>query len=199
MKLPRRRFLQLAAGAAALSALIGIARARTYPTGPITMIVPFAAGSTTDVVEVLADRMGVALRRPIIIENVTGGDGNIAVGRVARARPDGYTISMGTIAVNMLNGALYSLSYDLLGDLTPISPVATIPMVLYGKASLPAKDLRELIVWLRANPNKASAGVINAAYRMVMAFFQKETGTQFTLVPVSWFAPGNAGLGCGPD
>ena len=190
MKLPRRRFLQLAAGAAALSALIGIARAQTYPTRPITMIVPFAAGSTTDVVgKILADRMGVALRRPIIIENVTGGDGNIAVGRVARARPDGYTISMGTIAVNMLNGALYSLSYDLLGDLTPISPVATIPMVLYGKASLPAKDLRELIVWLRANPNKASAGVINAAYRMVMAFFQKETGTQFTLVPYRGLPP----------
>jgi tripartite-type tricarboxylate transporter receptor subunit TctC len=190
MKFPRRKFLHLAAGAAALPAISRIARAQAYPTRPITMIVPVAAGSTSDVVgRILAERMRAALRQPIIIENVTGADGNIAIGRVARARPDGYTISIGTISTNVLNGAFYSLSYDLLGDLTPIAPVYTAPLMLYGKASLPAKDLRELIAWLRANPNKASAGVITSLFRMVMASFQKETGTRFTLVPYRGLPP----------
>jgi tripartite-type tricarboxylate transporter receptor subunit TctC len=89
----------------------------------------------------------------------------------------------------VLNGAFYSLSYDLLGDLTPISPLAAVPVILYARASLPAKDLKELIAWLRANPNKASAGVIAVGYRMVMALFQKETGTRFTLVPYRGFPP----------
>ena len=83
--------------------------------------------------------------------------GLFGVGRVARARPDGYTIEFGALSANVLNGAFYSLSYDLLGDLTPISLLTANPWVLYARASLPAKDLKELIAWLRANPNKASA------------------------------------------
>ena len=176
MKFPhRRQFLHLAAGAAALPAVPQTARAQGYPTRPITMIVPIAAGSSSDVAgRLVAERMGTALGQPIIIENVPGADGTIGVGRVARARPDGYTIEFGSLTANVLNGAFYSLSYDLLGDLTPISAVA---------ANLPAKDLKELIAWLRANPNKASAGVIAVGYRMLMALFQKETGTRLTLVP----------------
>ena len=107
------------------------------------MIVPIGAGSTSDVVgRLVAERMGTAIGQPIIIENVPGADGSIGVGRVARARPDGYTIEFGSLAANALNGAFYSLRYDLLGDLTPISLVATLPWVLYARASLPAKDLR---------------------------------------------------------
>src|SRR6516164_2533401 len=174
MRIPRRRFLHLAAGAAVLPAVSRVAWAQAYPTRPITMIVPIAAGSPADVSgRLVAERMGTALGQPIIIENVPGADGSIGVGRVARARPDGYTIEFGFLAANVLNGAFYSLSYDLLGDLTPISPVAAAPFVLYAKASLPAKDLKELIAWLRANPNKASAGVTTVGYRMVMALFQK--------------------------
>jgi tripartite-type tricarboxylate transporter receptor subunit TctC len=151
-----------------------VAWAQAYPTRPITMIVPIAAGSPADVSgRLVAERMGTALGQPIIIENVPGADGSIGVGRVARARPDGYMIEFGSLTYNVLNGAFYSLSYDLLGDLTPISPVAADPLVLYAKASLPAKNLKELIAWLRANPNKASAGVHAASRRMVMALFQK--------------------------
>jgi tripartite-type tricarboxylate transporter receptor subunit TctC len=154
-----------------------VAWAQAYPTRPITMIVPIAAGSSADVSgRLVAERMGGALGQPIVIENVPGADGSIGVGRVARARPDGYTIEFGTLTMSVLNGAFYSLSYNLLGDLTSISPVATVPFVLYAKASLPAKDLTELIAWLRANPNKASAGVTAVAYRMLMALFQKVTG-----------------------
>src|SRR6516225_3229329 len=181
---PRRRFLRLAAGTAALSAMSRVARAQAYPARPITMIVPIAAGSSSDVSgRLVAERMGTALGQPIVVENVPGADGTIGVGRAARARPDGYTIEFGSLTANVLNAAFYSLSYDLLGDLTPISPVATVPFVLYARASLPAKDLKELIAWLRANPNKASAGVTAVAYRTLMALFQKETGTRFTLVP----------------
>jgi tripartite-type tricarboxylate transporter receptor subunit TctC len=160
MEIPRRRFLHLAAGAVALPAVSRTAWAQVYPSRPITMIVPIAAGSSSDVVgRLVAERMGRALGQSIIAENAPGADGSIGVGRVARARPDGYTIEFGSLAANVLNGAFYSVSYDLLGDLTPISPVTAAPWVLYAKASLPANDLKELIVWLRANPNKASAGV----------------------------------------
>src|SRR6516225_6992600 len=180
----RRKFLHLAAGAAALPAVSRSARAQAFPARPITMIVPIAAGSSSDVAgRLVAERMGTALGQPIITENVPGADGTISVGRVARARPDGYTIEFGTLGTNVLNGALYSLSYDLLGDLTPISSVAAVPSVLYAKASLPAKDLNELIVWLRVNSNKASAGVATVGYRMLMTLFEKETGTRSTLVP----------------
>ena len=157
---PRRRFLRLAAGTAVLPAVSRVAWAQAYPTRPITMIVPVGAGSTSDVAgRLVAERMGTALGQSIIIENVPGADGSIGVGRVARARPDGYTIEFGTVGTNVLTGAYYSLSYDLLGDLAPISAVAAVPSVLYAKAFLPAKDLKELIVWLRAKSNKASAGV----------------------------------------
>ena len=183
-------FLRLAAGTAVLSAMSRVARAQAYPTRPITMIVPFAAGGSADVSgRLVAQRMGTALGQSIIIENVPGADGTIGVGRVARPRPDGYTIEFGFQGPNVLNGAFYSLSYDLLGDLSPIAPVAAVPFVFYTKASLPAKDLKELIAWLRANPNKASAGVISAGVRMLMGFFQKETGTRFTLVPYRGFPP----------
>jgi len=188
MKLRRRQFLHLATGAAALPAVSRVAWAQTYPTRPITMVVPIAAGSSSDVVgRLVAERMGTALGQPIIIENVPGADGSIGTGRVARARPDGYTIELGVPATNVLNGAFYSLPYDLLGDLTPISPLTANPFVLYAGASLPAKNLKELIAWLRANPNKASAGVTAVGYRVLMALFQKETGTRLTLVPYRGF------------
>jgi tripartite-type tricarboxylate transporter receptor subunit TctC len=167
-----------------------IARAQAYPSRPITMIVPSAAGGSLDAIgRVVAKRMERGLGKPIIVENVPGADSTIGVGRVARARPDGYTIEFGYLGANVLNGAFYSLSYDLLGDLSPIALVAAVPSVLYAKASLPAKDLKELIAWLRANPNKASAGVATVGYRMLMALFQKETGTRFTLVPYRGFPP----------
>ena len=106
---PRRQFLRLAAGAVALPAVSRVATAQTYPTRPITMIVPYGAGSATDVwARVLAEWMGRSLGQPIVIENVTGADGSIGVGRVARARPDGQTIVLGTMATHVLNGAYYS-------------------------------------------------------------------------------------------
>jgi tripartite-type tricarboxylate transporter receptor subunit TctC len=190
MKMRRRNFLLLAAGAAALPAMSRLAWAQAYPSRPITMIVPSAAGGSLDAIgRIVAERMEQGLGKPIIIENVPGADGTIGVGRIARARPDGYTIEFGYLGANVLNGAFYPLFYDLLGDLSPIALTAAVPAVLYAKASLPAKDLKEFIAWLRANPNKASAGVNTIGVRMLIALFQKETGTRFTLVPYRGLAP----------
>jgi tripartite-type tricarboxylate transporter receptor subunit TctC len=184
MKLPhRRQFLHLGAGAAALSAVSRDASAQSYPTRPITMIVPTAAGGPMDGRgRVLAERMRKSLGQSIIIENVSGADGSIGVGRAARAKPDGYTIGIGNDGTHMLNGAFYSLQYDVLNDFAPISPLVTFTFVLFARKTMPANDLRELIAWLRANP-KASAGVGSSQFRLVAAFFQKQTGTQLTLVP----------------
>ena len=186
---PRRQFLRLAVGAAALPAASRIARAQAYPTRPISMIVAFAAGGTTDVVgRVLAQRMGRSLGHTIIIENVGGADGSIGTGRAARARPDGYTISLGPMDTHVLNGAFYSLQYDVLNDFRPITPVAAGPLVLYARKAIPANDLSELIVWLKAN-SKAAMGFGVVSYRLLAAFFERETKTQLTLVPYRGTAP----------
>ena len=146
----RRHFLHLTAGAAALPAVSRFALAQAYPTRPITMIVPVAPGSSGDVIaRVIAERMKGALGQPIIIENISGADGSIGVGRLARARPDGYTIDIGYLGAHVLNGAFYSLPYDLLDDFEPISLLTTTSFVLYARKSLPAKDLSELIPGLR--------------------------------------------------
>jgi tripartite-type tricarboxylate transporter receptor subunit TctC len=184
MGLPRRTFLQFAGAAAAAPAFSRVAAAQAYPTRPITMIVPSSAGGSLDLVgRVMAERMRVSLGQPIIIENVSGADGSIGVGRAARARPDGYTIVLATMSTYVLNSAFYSLQYDVLNDFMPISPLAAVPLVLVARKTMPGKDLNELIAWLKANPNKASAGIAVLAYRLLFEFFQKETGTQFTLVP----------------
>jgi tripartite-type tricarboxylate transporter receptor subunit TctC len=182
--LGRRQFLQLVAGAVALPVISRFAWAQAYPTRPITMIVPYPAGGLPDAVgRVMAERMRAPLGQPIIIENVSGAEGSIGTGRAARARPDGYTIVNGTTGSHVLSGALYSLPYDLLNDFAPIVPLGTAQLVLFARKAIPANDLRELITWLRVNPDKASAGIYAAGPHLVTAFFQKETGTRFALVP----------------
>ena len=187
---PRRRILSLAAGTAVLPAVSRVAWAQAYPTRPITMVVPVPAGGQMDALSrVLAERMRNSLGQPVIIENISGADGSIGSSRVARSRPDGYTIELGNSSTHMLNGALYSLPYDVFKDFAPISPLATNPLGLFARKMMPAKDLNELIAWLKANPNKASVGVAAASHRLNSAFFQKETGTQYTLVPYRGIAP----------
>ncbi len=190
MKLPRRKFLQLAGAAAVAPAFSRAATAQIYPSRPITMIVPFPAGGATDVVaRILAERMKESLGQPLIVENVSGANGNIGVGRLARAKPDGYTIDLGHSGPHGLNAALYSLPYDVLNDFEPISPVAMIPAVLFARKTMPAKDLAELIAWLKANPNRAAAGFYSAGTNLLFAMLQKEIGTQLTFVPYRGAAP----------
>ena len=186
MKLGRREFLQLAAGGAALPAVSRIdgARAQSSPSRPITLIVPAPAGSPSDAVgRILAEQMRKSLAQPIIIENIGGADGSIGAGRAARAKPDGYTIDLGFVGNHVLNGAVYSLQYDVLNDFAPISPLVTVSVFLFARRTIPAKDLNELIAWLKANANKGSMGVAAMGPRLINEWFRMETGTQYTLVP----------------
>jgi tripartite-type tricarboxylate transporter receptor subunit TctC len=184
MTLPRRQFLQLSGAAVAAPALVRTAAAESFPSRPITMIVPFPAGGNVDVTgRVLADRMRASLGQPVIVENVAGANGSIGVGRVARARPDGYTIDLGFLGGHVQNGALYALQYDVLNDFQPISPLVATPYVIFARKTLPANDLGELIAWLKANSDKATAATVTVGVQLITALFQKETGTHFAVVP----------------
>ena len=170
----------------------GIAVAQTYPTHPITMIVPFPAGGATDTLaRFLAEKMRGILGQPIIIENVAGAAGSIGVGRAVRSAPDGYTLSIGTSTTHMLTGGLYALPFDLLKDLEPVIQLGSEPLLIVGKRNLPADDLKGLIAWLKANPDKASAGIagVGATGHLTGISFQKETGTTFQFVPYRGNAP----------
>ena len=190
MKLPhRRQFLHLAAGAAALPVASSIARAQTYPSRPITIVVGAAVGGSNDTIgRVMAERMKSSLGQQVIIENVTGGGGTIAYGRVAHAAPDGYTLVLG----NPISAAIiYALRYDLLNDFEPIALLSTYPFVLVARKTMPANDLNGLIAWLRANPDKASGagGVQGGTGHIATLFFQKQTGTRFQYVPYRGATP----------
>ena len=190
MRLPRREFLQLGGASVVAPALIRGAMAQTYPSRPITMIVPFPPGGNVDVVgRVLAERMRGVLGQPIIIENIAGANGSIGIGRAARAQPDGHTIDLGFLGGHVLNGALYSLPYDVLNDFQPISPLVATPYVIFARKTMPANDLGELIAWLRANSDKASAAIVTVGVHLITALFQRETGTHFALVPYRGTAP----------
>jgi len=162
------------------------ARAETYPLRSITMIVPYPAGGPTDTIaRVMADPLKAALGQSIVIENVTGAGGSIGVGRAVRAPADGYTLEIGTSTTNVLLGGLYALQFDLLADLAPIMQIASEPLMIVGKKNLPANNLKELIAWLKANPDKATAATVGAAggAQVSAVYFQKETGTTFRFVP----------------
>src|SRR5262245_8558550 len=161
MKLPRRRLLQLAVGAAALPAVSSFASAQAaYPTKPITIVVPYAAGGPTDTIaRILAERFRTLLGQTVVVENTTGAGGTIAVGRVARAAPDGYTIGIGQNGSHVVTGATYSkLPYDLLNDFEPLTLLTDAPFFLAGKKTFPPDDLKGLIAWMKANPGKATFG-----------------------------------------
>ena len=186
MRMPFTFIATLAA--AALGA--GAATAQVYPSRPITMVVPFPPGGSTDVLgRILAERMKVSLGQSVIIENVGGAAGVLGVGRVARAAPDGYTIDVGQWDTHVANGALYSLSYDLLKDFEPITLLSTNPYLLLGRKAMPADDLKALIAWLKANPDEATQGIQTAGAQVAGVYLQKETGTRLRFVPYRGAAP----------
>jgi tripartite-type tricarboxylate transporter receptor subunit TctC len=178
--------LLFAATLAAMVASVSHADAQTYPARPITMIVPLAPGGSTDVIgRIMAEGMRVSLGQPIVVENVTGAGGTIGVGRLARATPDGYTFGIGQWGTNMANGAIYSLQYDLVADFEPIALIATQPFLIVARKTHPAKDLAELVAWLRANTDKASQGNsgIGTPSHVAGIFLQNAIGARWPLVP----------------
>jgi tripartite-type tricarboxylate transporter receptor subunit TctC len=192
LKLSRHQFLRLSAGAAALPAVSRVTRAQTYPSRPITMVVPFAAGGGADaIVRTIADRIRVALGQTVIIENLAGANGTIGIGRVARAAGDGYTLVTGSWATFVANGAVYALPYNLLNDFAPITLVATQPLIIVAKKTVPANDLKGFVAWLQDNRDKASAGTagVGSVHHVAAIYFQNRTGTRFAVVPYRGGAP----------
>ena len=161
------------------------AQAQDYPSRPITIVVPFPAGGPVDTLaRFIAERMRAPLGQPIVIENVSGADGSIGVGRVARAAPDGYTLVDGIWSTHVVNAAIYRLQYDVLNDFEPVALLTNSPQLIVAKKAMPANDLKGLIAWLKANPEKASVGTagVGSPQHVFGVLFQNATGARFQFV-----------------
>ena len=192
MQVSRRTFVHLGASAAALPAMPCFGGEQAFPTHPITMVVPFPAGGPADLIaRVLAERMRTPLGQPLIVENVSGAGGSIGVARVARANADGYTLSIGQVNSHVFTGAAYNVRYDLLRDFDPIALVTTNPLMLVGKKDLPAKDMKELIAWLKANPDSGTYGTpgFGSPSHVWGIHFQNSVGTRLRFVSYRGAAP----------
>ena len=166
--------------------------AETYPSRPITVVVPFAAGGPIDTTtRIVADSMKDVLGQPVIVENVGGAAGSLAAGRVARATPDGYTIMTGIWGTHVANGAIYDLPYDVQSDFAPIALLSSNPLLIVSAKKVPANTLQELITWLKANPGTATVGTsgVGSVGHIAGVFFEKMTGTRLRFVPYRGLAP----------
>jgi len=193
MRFPRRHFLRLAAGGAVLPALSGVVRAQAFPSRPVTMIVPFAAGGPADVfARIIAERMQRSLGQSLVIENVAGAAGSIGAGRVAHATPDGYTLLIGPgLSTNVINTAIYPLDYDTVTDFAPVGLLCFVPNMLVSRTDIPAADLKGLVAWLKVNPDKALQGTsgVGSLGHLAGILFQKATGTSYQFIPYRGLGP----------
>ncbi len=200
MKLPRRKFLHLAAGAVALPTVSRLAWAQAYPTRPVTMIVPFAPGGATDVAgRIVGEYLSRTLGQQFVIENVAGAGGTTGTTRTMRASPDGYTIQVGQMGTHAAAVAFYpNLAYKPDIDFEPISMIAGLPIVITARKEFPANDLKEFILYVRANAGKvnvAHAGVGSITHTTCL-LLHSLLGVQPTFVPFNGAAPAmNALLG----
>jgi tripartite-type tricarboxylate transporter receptor subunit TctC len=178
--------------AVAATLVVSPASAETYPSRPVTIIVPFAAGGPVDTTtRIVADKMKDYFGQPIIVENLGGAAGSLAAAKVAKAAPDGYTIMTGIWGTHVANGAIYKLSYDVQTDFAPIALISSNPLLIDGSKKVPASDLKGLIAWLKANPGKATQGTsgFGSVGQIGGVFFQKMTGTKYTFAPYRGLAP----------
>ena len=176
----------------ALLAFGGPASAESFPSHPITLVVPFSAGGPTDAVaRILADHMRTTLGQNLVVENVTGAAGSLGVGHVVRAAPDGYTVGIGHLGTHVANGAIYKLGYDLVADLEPVVLLPSNPMIIVSKNAVPARTLKELIEWLKARPTPATVGTAGAGSGSHIAgvYFENVTGIKLQYVPYRGTAP----------
>lgn len=176
------------------------ASAQGYPSRPITVVVPFPPGGQVDTVaRLLLDRIRAVLGQPLVVENVGGASGTIGTGRAVRAAPDGYTLSMGNWTSHIGGPAMYTPAYDILADLEPVSQLLVTPTVIVARPGLEPTTLKELIDWLKANPDKATAATVGAGSpgHVSGIHFQNVTGTRFQFVPYRGGGPANQDLVAG--
>ena len=175
--------------AGALLAGIVAANAQGFPSRPITLIVPFPPGGSTDTAaRIMAEKMRPILGQSVIIENVGGAGGSIAVGRVARAAPDGYTIDIGQWDTHV-GSIIYNINYDLQKDFEPIGLISVNPQFLVAKKTLQANRLNELVAWMKANPGEAKFVNQNAAAHVTGILMEKPTDTKVTFIPYRGAGP----------
>jgi tripartite-type tricarboxylate transporter receptor subunit TctC len=177
---------KLLIAAAFVIAWASLGTAQVYPSRPISMVVPLPVGGAFDVTaRVLAEHMRESLGRPVIVENVTGAAGSIGTGQVARAAPDGYTLIFGGLNTHVINPTFLALPYNVLSDFEPIALTTTVRLLIVAKKAMPANNLKELIAWLTANPDKASqsTGGRGNVSHLAAVLFQRETGTRMGFVP----------------
>jgi tripartite-type tricarboxylate transporter receptor subunit TctC len=185
---PTMRKLIITIALTALAAITG-AQAQTYPSRSITLIVPFPPGGSTDVAaRIMAEKMRPILGQPVIIENVGGAGGSIAVGRLARSAPDGYTIDIGQWDTHV-GSIIYPLGYDLEKDFDPIGLMSNNPQLMIGKKNLPADDLKGLVAWMKANPGKLTFVNQNAAGQVTGILFEQATGQKVQFIPYRGAGP----------
>ena len=168
------------------------AAAQNYPARPITLVNPFAAGGPVDAVaRIMSAPMSKILGQPVLVDYTVGAAGTLGVGRVARAAPDGYTLSIGHWATHVINAAIYPLQYDVLRDLEPVGMICANPLLIVARDSFPAKNLSELIAWLKASPDKAPVGTagVGSGSHMGGVYFQSATGTKFQYIPYKGTGP----------
>src|SRR5262252_10472041 len=178
--------------------LCGAASAQNFPARPVAIVVPFSAGGPTDTIaRIMAERMAKSLGQTVVVENVTGAGGNIGVGRVVRAAPDGYMVSIGHIGPHVINGAMYHLDYDLLRDLVPVGMFVTNPQVVVSKNGLPSKDLKSLIEYARSTPLSIATGGAGTPSHISGVYFQKLTGGAAQIVHYRGGAPASADVMAG--
>ena len=180
------------AAVAAMLAIVTPAGAQNYPSKPITFIVPFAAGGPTDAIaRVLGERMRQTLGQAILVENVTGAGGTLGVARAVRSAPDGYTLSIGHLGTHVINGAIYPLTFDLVNDLEPVAMVTSNPMMIVSKNDVPAKNLKELIAWIKANDGKVSSGTagVGSGSHFAGVYFAQLIGATLQFVPYRGTGP----------
>jgi tripartite-type tricarboxylate transporter receptor subunit TctC len=199
-----RKHLVVACGM--LAASIAAAQAQNFPSKPITIVVPTSPGGPPDTLaRLLGERMRSSLGQPIVVENVTGAGGTTGVARAARAAPDGYTMSIGHFNSHVISSLTYSVPYHPLTDFEPVAMLVTAPMVFIARQALPVRDLRELVAWLKSNPDKATFGSVGVGgpARVWGTHFQQATGAPFQFVPyrgavliVQDMLAGHIDLGC---
>ena len=175
--------------AAAIAACAGIASAQSWPSRPVTLIVPFPPGGSTDTAaRLVAEGMRPALGQPVVIENVGGAGGTIAVGRVARAAPDGYTLDIGQWDTHV-GAILYPINFDLQKDFAPIGLLSVNPQLMIARKGFPADDLKGLVAWMKANPDKATFVDQNAAAKLTGILMMQATGTTVQFIPYRGAGP----------
>jgi len=182
----------LLAAVAVLLGSIPLASGQTFPSRTLALIVPFSAGGPTDTIgRIVAQRMGTALGQTVVVENVTGAGGTIGGGRVARAAPDGYTLGIGHLGTHVVAGAAYELQYDVYKDFEPLAMIAVNPQLIVARKTVPAKDLKELIVWVKANRDKVSAAIggFGSPSHVAAVYFQNIIGAKVQIVPYRGAAP----------